>query len=152
VRFVLTVSYVRAEYLQSSGPPVVSVGTKKKTLVDAYKNGGTDYRPEGRPDQVKVHDFIDTEFGKAFPYGAYDTVANNGWMNVGINHDTAEVAANMIRLARGVFRWGEPEIRHPRQLTLSLSPLPDLSHSQQHFFEGNALLKEPTRGKRIISK
>ena len=87
----------QARAFQSAGHPVISVDTKKKELVGAYKNGGSDYRPEGRPDQVKVHDFIDKELGKAIPYGVYDIGANTGWVNVGIDHDTAEFAVNTIR-------------------------------------------------------
>ena len=87
----------QARAFQSAGHPVISVDTKKKQLVGAYKNGGSDYRPEGRPDQVKVHDFIDKELGKAIPYGVYDIGANTGWVNVGINHDTAEFGVNRIR-------------------------------------------------------
>lgn len=86
---------------QAAGQPVISVDTKKKELVGDYKNSGSDYRPEGRPDKVNVHDFVDKELGKAIPYGVYDIGANVGCVSVGIDHDTAEFAVNAIR------RWHE---------------------------------------------
>jgi hypothetical protein len=61
--------------MQAAGKPVISVDTKKKELVGDYKNGGSDYRPKGCPDKVKVHDFVDPELGKAIPYGVYDIAA-----------------------------------------------------------------------------
>jgi hypothetical protein len=64
---------------QAAGQPVISVDTKKKELVGNYKNGGTDYRPKGDPQRVKVHDFEDKELGKVVPYGVYDVGANAGW-------------------------------------------------------------------------
>jgi len=57
---------------------VISVDTKKKELVGAFKNGGREWRPAGQPEQVKVHDFIDRELGKANPYGVYDVAADTG--------------------------------------------------------------------------
>jgi Rhodopirellula transposase DDE domain len=86
---------------QAAGQPVISVDTKKKELIGAYKNAGSDYRPEGCPDPVKVHDFVDQDQGKAIPYGIYDIAANAGWVSVGIDHDTAEFAVNSID------RWRE---------------------------------------------
>jgi hypothetical protein len=82
---------------QASGQPVISVDTKKKELVGNYKNGGTDYRPKGSPERVKVHDFEDKALGKVVPYGVYDVTANAGWVNVGITSDTAEFAVQSIR-------------------------------------------------------
>jgi hypothetical protein len=76
---------------------VVSVDTKKKELVGAYKNGGTEWRPAGEPEQVKVHDFIDPALGKVNPYGVYDLGANTGWVSVGTDHDTAAFAVETIR-------------------------------------------------------
>jgi len=81
----------------AAGQPVISVDTKKKELVGRYKNGGAEWRPAGRPEQVKVHDFVDREPGKANPYGVYDLAANTGWVSVGIDHDTAAFAVNTIR-------------------------------------------------------
>lgn len=82
---------------QAANQPVISVDTKKKELVGDYKNPGSDYRPQGCPDEVKVHDFVDKELGKAIPYGVYDIASNAGWVSVGVDHDTAEFAVNAVR-------------------------------------------------------
>ncbi len=82
---------------QAAGQPVISIDTKKKELIGAYKNGGSDYRPEGCPDKVNVHDFVDKDLGKAIPYGVYDIAANAGCVSVGISNDTAQFAVNSIR-------------------------------------------------------
>ena len=82
---------------QASGDPVISVDTKKKELVGNYKNNGREWRPEGEPDEVKVHDFIDPELGRAVPYGVYDITNNVGWVSVGITSDTSAFAVNTIR-------------------------------------------------------
>ena len=76
---------------------MVSVDTKKKELVGDFKNGGREWQPKGQPEEVRVHDFLDKELGKAIPYGVYDLTANQGWVSVGIDHDTAEFAAETIR-------------------------------------------------------
>ncbi len=93
----------------AAGDPVISVDTKKKELVGAYRNGGAEWRPAGDPEQVKVHDFIDPALGKVNPYGVYDLGANTGWVSVGIDHDTAAFAVETIR------RWWESigKARHP---------------------------------------
>ncbi len=78
------------------GDPVISVDTKKKELVGAFKNRGAEWRPAGQPEQVKVHDFIDPELGKANPYGVYDLGADTGWVAVGTDHDTAAFAVATI--------------------------------------------------------
>ena len=80
--------------------PTISVDTKKKELVGDFKNGGREWRPQGQPLPVRVHDFLDPALGKAIPYGVYDLANNEGWVSVGITHDTAEFAVNAIRLAR----------------------------------------------------
>jgi Rhodopirellula transposase DDE domain len=77
--------------------PAISVDTKKKELVGDFKNGGREWRPQGEPDEVRVHDFLDKTLGKAIPYGVYDMVNNQGWVSVGITHDTAQFATNSIR-------------------------------------------------------
>jgi hypothetical protein len=77
--------------------PAVSVDTKKKELVGDFKNAGREWHPQGRPEQVRVHDFLDKTQGKAIPYGVYDILNNQGWVSVGIDHDTAQFAANSIR-------------------------------------------------------
>lgn len=82
---------------QAAGQPVISIDTKKKELIGAFKNGGSDYRPEGCPDEVNVHDFVDKDLGKAIPYGVYDITANAGCVSVGISNDTAQFAVNSIR-------------------------------------------------------
>lgn len=87
----------RTEEFQAAGQPVISVDTKKKELVGDFKNGGREWRPQGEPEQVRTHDFIDPELGKAIPYGVYDVTRNQGWVNVGIDHDTPEFAVESIR-------------------------------------------------------
>ena len=77
--------------------PVISVDTKKKELVGDFKNGGKELRPKGRPEQVRVHDFLIPELGRANPYGIYDIGRNTGWVSVGVDHDTAEFAVESIR-------------------------------------------------------
>ncbi len=81
----------------TAGQPVISIDTKKKELIGRYKNAGSDYRPEGCPDAVKVHDFVDDELGKVVPYGVYDIAANVGCVSVGIDNDTAQFSVNSIR-------------------------------------------------------
>lgn len=77
--------------------PVISVDTKKKELVGDFKNGGREWRPQGCPELVRVHDFLDKLLGKAIPYGVYDILNDQGWINVGIDHDTAKFATNSIK-------------------------------------------------------
>ena len=81
----------------AAGQPVISVDTKKKELVGLYKNGGRRWRPAGDPVRVNVHDFADPELGKANPYGVYDVTADDGWVSVGTDHDTAAFAVETIR-------------------------------------------------------
>lgn len=76
--------------------PAISVDTKKKELVGDFRNGGREWQPAGRPEDVRVHDFLDKTLGKAIPYGVYDILNNQGWVSVGIDHDTAQFAANSI--------------------------------------------------------
>jgi hypothetical protein len=82
---------------QVAGEPAISVDTKKKELVGDFRNGGRELRPKGQPEPVRVHDFVIPELGKAVPYGVYDIAANAGWVNLGINHDTAAFAVESIR-------------------------------------------------------
>src|SRR5947209_17373159 len=81
----------------TAGQPVISVDTKKKELVGDFKNAGREWHPKGSPEQVRVHDFVIPELGRAAPYGVYDIAGNVGWVSVGIDHDTAAFAANAIR-------------------------------------------------------
>ena len=83
--------------LQKRRQPVVSVDTKKKELVGDFKNSGREWRRKGDPEPVRVHDFLIPEQGKAIPYGVYDLNRNEGWVTVGIDHDTASFAVNAIR-------------------------------------------------------
>ena len=82
---------------QRRGQPVISVDTKKRELVGDFKNGGREWRPRGKPQEVRVHDFRDKDLGVAIPYGVYDLSRNDGWVSVGIDHDTAEFAVATIR-------------------------------------------------------
>jgi len=97
--------------------PAISVDTKKKELVGDFKNGGREWRRHGQPLPVRVHDFLDPALGKAIPYGVYDLANNEGWVSVGIDHDTAEFAVNAIRL------WWTRMGRHrfPRARTLVIT-------------------------------
>ena len=79
------------------GQPAISVDTKKKELVGRFKNGGRSWRPQGKPENVKVHDFLDPAKGKASPYGVYDLGRNLGWVSGGVDHDTAAFAVATIR-------------------------------------------------------
>lgn len=77
--------------------PVISVDTKKKELVGNFKNSGQEWRPKGKPEKVRVHDFMIPELGRAAPYGVYDLAQNTGWVSVGVDHDTASFAVETIR-------------------------------------------------------
>ena len=102
---------------QSSGQPVISVDTKKKELVGNFKNPGREWRPQGTPQRVRVHDFLLPTKGKAIPYGVYDLTRNAGWVSVGIDHDTAAFAVHSIR------RWWRTMGRraYPRTRTLLIT-------------------------------
>lgn len=95
----------------------LSVDTKKKELVGDVKNAVREWQPQGRPEEVRVHDFIDPDLGKVAPYGVYDLTTNTGWVNVGINHDTSEFAVESIR------RWwremGQPIYPVARRLLIT---------------------------------
>ena len=80
----------------AAGQPVISVDTKKKELVGDFKNGGREWRPTGQPVEVRTHDFKDPALGKAIPYGIYDLANNEGWVSVGVDHDTAAFAVAAI--------------------------------------------------------
>ena len=97
--------------------PVVSVDTKKKELVGEFKNAGEEWQPKGEPEKVKVHDFPDKKLGKAIPYGVYDMARNEGWVSVGIDHDTAQFAVASIG------RWWQElgSLRYPRATELMIT-------------------------------
>lgn len=82
---------------QQRGQPVISVDAKKKEKVGDFKNGGREWQPRGRPERARTHDFEDKELGKSIPYGILDTARNEGWVSVGVDHDTAEFAVASIR-------------------------------------------------------
>jgi Rhodopirellula transposase DDE domain len=108
---------VVAKRAVDGGQPVISVDTKKKELVGDFKNAGREWRPKGEPELVRVHDFKDKQLGKAIPYGVYDLKLDEGYVNVGIDHDTAQFAVNSIR------SWwehlGQP--RYPNATTLQIT-------------------------------
>src|SRR3989475_4272748 len=87
----------RAKAFQQQGQPMVSVDTKKKELVGQFRNGGREWRPQGQPEEVNVHDFPSEALGKVIPYGVYDEATNTGWVSVGVDHDTAEFAVETVR-------------------------------------------------------
>jgi len=85
--------------------PVISVDTKKKELVGQFKNVGQEWQPAGKPERVEIHDFASPGFPKVIPYGVYDIGKNMGWVNVGMDHDTASFAVASIR--RWWFAMGQ---------------------------------------------
>ncbi len=87
----------RVQALQRRGQPVISVDAKKKELVGDFKQAGRDWRPAGQPQEVRAKDFVDEELGKVIPEGVYDLGRNEGWVSVGIDHDTAEFAVASVR-------------------------------------------------------
>jgi transposase len=86
----------RVEDHLGAGQPVISVDTKKKELVGSFANKGNEWQPKGQPERVEVHDFPDPKVGKAVPYGVYDLGANEGWVAVGDDNDTAAFAVATI--------------------------------------------------------
>src|SRR5713226_3215622 len=91
----------QVQAFQGRGQPVISVDTKKKELVGDFTNRGREWHPIGHPEEVRVHDFVDPDLGKAIPYGVYDIAANCGWVSVGTDHDTPAFAV------AAVARWWE---------------------------------------------
>jgi transposase len=104
------------EFLEG-GRPVISVDTKKKELIGNYKNAGREWQKKGEPLVVNMHDFPDKELGKAIPYGIYDIGRNEGWVNVGISHDTAEFAVESIR--RWWVRMGQPTYPNATEILIN---------------------------------
>ena len=101
---------------QQRGQPSISVDTKKKELVGEFRNGGREWQPQGEPVEVLIYDFMDKDLGKAIPYGVYDLTANQGWVSVGIDHDTARFATEAIR--RWWRKMGLKCHRHARELLI----------------------------------
>ena len=104
------------QYFQSK-QPVISVDTKKKELVGEFKNSGQAWRPKGEPVQVRVHDFVIPELGRAAPYGVYDLAQNTGWVSVGVDHDTASFAVETIR--RWWHAMGKEKYPQAQQLLIT---------------------------------
>jgi len=109
--------YQSIKKFHRSAQPVISVDTKKKELLGDFSNKGKEYRKKGCPVKTRTHDFPDKELGKAIPYGVYDIESNEGWVNVGINHDTAQFAVNSIR------RWWQEmgQYRFPKASRLLIT-------------------------------
>ncbi len=107
----------KVKQFQKQRQPVISVDTKKKELIGNFKNHGREWRPKGRPEQVLVYDFQGLGSGKVTPYGVYDLIQNSGWVNVGVDHDTAAFAVESIR------RWwqsmGWPLYPHAKRLLIT---------------------------------
>jgi hypothetical protein len=99
---------------QRRGQPVVSVDAKKKELVGDFRPTGREWRPAYRPEEVRVHDFQDPDLGKAIPYGVYDVTRDEGWVSVGIDHDTAEFAGAALR--QWWQRLGRPAYPRAKEL------------------------------------
>lgn len=99
-----------------AGNPVISVDTKKKELVGTFKNGGRELHPKGQPEKVHVHDFVQ-EQGHAIPYGVLDLQNNEGWVSVGIDHDTSTFAVETIR--RWWYGRGMQLYPHAKQLLIT---------------------------------
>jgi hypothetical protein len=87
----------QVQAFQKRGQPVVSVDAKKKALIGDFKNAGREWHPQGQPVKVRSKDFVDQHLGKGIPYGVYDITANNGWVSVGMAHDTAQFASESLR-------------------------------------------------------
>ncbi len=101
----------------AAGQPVISVDTKKKELVGRFKNGGRERHPQGEPETVQVHDFVNPELGRANPYGVYDIGADEAWVSVGTDHDTSAFAVQTIR--RWWFSMGR--LRYPKATELTIT-------------------------------
>ncbi len=101
---------------QSKSWPVLSVDCKKKEKIGNFKNQGQSWRPKGQPVEVNVYDFPNLAEGNAIPYGAYDVSRNEGFVNVGVDHETSEFAVESIR------RWwkycGEPNYGTMKRLLI----------------------------------
>jgi hypothetical protein len=103
---------------QKRGQPVVSVDTKKKELVGDFRNAGREWHRRGHPEEVRAKDFADKKLGKVIPEGVYDLTLNQGWVSVGIDHNTAAFARETIR------RWwqemGRPLYPDARELLVTV--------------------------------
>ena len=95
---------------QRRGQPVISVDAKQREILGNHANPGQEWRPAGVPRRVRTHDFPETDLGHAIPYGVFDITHNKGWVNVGIDHNTAEfAAASILRWWREMGRSAYPQ-------------------------------------------
>ena len=95
----------KVEAVQAAGEPAISIDAKKKELLGEFKNGGSDYGPQGQPIEVNTHDFEDKKLGKVVPYGVYDIGANLGYVSLGIDQDTGQFVVNAVRLWLEQIGW-----------------------------------------------
>jgi hypothetical protein len=93
----------KCQEFEEKGSPAISVDCKKKELIGNFKNNGREWQAKGEDTCVNVYDFASLADGKALPYGIYDLVHKSGFVNVGIDHDTAEFAVESIR------RWWQQQ-------------------------------------------
>lgn len=107
----------RVKQCEKQQQPVISVDAKKKELLGEYRNQGQEWQAKGKPIAVKVYDFVDKQRGKALPYGVYDLLLNQGWVSVGIDHDTAQFAVESIR--RWWYEMGLPLYPNARRLLIT---------------------------------
>ncbi len=107
----------QAQECLGQGVPFISVDTKKKELVGNFKNAGREWQPQGEPELVDVHDFPSDAIGKAIPYGVYDVAANDGFVNVGIDHDTPVFA--VVSIETWWKRMGAKRYPEARQLFIT---------------------------------
>ncbi len=107
----------KAKEFIAQGQPHISVDTKKKELIGDFHNAGREYQPKGEPQRVRTHDFPDKQLGKGIPYGVYDVGRNEGWVSLGVDHDTAEFAVETIR------RWWEKigSVAYPEETKLLIT-------------------------------
>jgi transposase len=87
----------KCKTFEQQGNPIISIDCKKKELLGNFKNNGAEWQAKGEETAVNVYDFLSIADGKAIPYGVYDLVHNQGFVNVGIDHDTAAFAVESIR-------------------------------------------------------
>ncbi len=107
----------KTKQFQNKKQPVISVDAKKKENLGNFKNNGQEYHRQGQPQEVNIYDFIDKKLGKVAPYGVYDVIHNQGWVNVGISSDTAEFAVASIRA--WWQRMGKPLYRQAKELFIT---------------------------------
>jgi transposase len=107
----------RVVAFQKAKQPVISVDTKKKENLGDFKNNGAEWQPQGEPEEVRAKDFPDKRLGKAIPYGVYDLTCNQGWVSVGLDHDTARFAVETIR--RWFVEMGQLSYPHAERLLIT---------------------------------